>query len=230
MSILAWDQAGQKLYENGVDHGVLFPQNADGTYASGVAWNGLTAVNQSPSGGDANPLYADNIKYLDLRSAEDFGATVEAYTYPDEFAACDGSAEIAPGVTAGQQARKAFGFSYRTLIGNDTEGDSHGYKIHIIYNATVSPSDKGYGTVNDSPDAINFSWEMTTTPIAVTGFKPTAHIEIDSTKVDATKLNTLKDKLYGTENTEPTLPLPDELVTIFSTSGTTGTTGTSGTT
>lgn len=222
MSKLVWDQAGQKLYENGVDHGVLFPQNADGTYQNGVAWNGLTAVNQSPSGGDANPLYADNIKYLDLRSAEDFGATVEAYTYPEEFAACDGSAEIAPGVMAGQQARKAFGFSYRTLIGNDTEGDSHGYKIHIIYNATVSPSEKSYGTVNDSPDAINFSWEMTTTPIAVTGFKPTSHIEIDSTKVDSTKLAALEDLLYGTENAEPTLPLPNQLVTMFSSSGATG--------
>lgn len=224
MSILVWDQAGQKLYENGVDRGVLFVQSANGTYQSGVAWNGLTAVNQSPSGGDANPLYADNIKYLDLRSAEDFGATVEAYTYPDEFAVCDGSAEIAPGVMAGQQARRSFGFSYRTLIGNDTEGDAHGYKIHIIYNATVSPSEKSYGTVNDSPDAINFSWELTTTPIAVTGFKPTAHIEIDSTKVDSTKLTTLENLLYGTENAEPTLPLPDRLVEIFSTSGTTGAT------
>lgn len=226
MSRLVWDQAGQKLYENGVDRGVLFPQNANGTYSAGVAWNGLTAVNQSPSGGDANPLYADNIKYLDLRSAEDFGATVEAYTYPDEFAACDGSAEIAPGVMAGQQSRKAFGFSYRTLIGNDTEGDSHGYKIHIIYNATVSPSEKSYGTVNDSPDAINFSWEMTTTPIAVTGFKPTSHIEIDSTKVDSTKLTTLENMLYGAENVDPALPLPDQLVTMFSSSSTTGTTGT----
>ena len=222
MSKLAWDQAGQKLYENGVDRGVLFPQNANGSYATGVAWNGLTAVNQSPSGGDANPLYADNIKYLDLRSAEDFGATVEAYTYPEEFAQCDGSAEIAPGVMAGQQSRKAFGFSYRTLIGNDTEGDAHGYKIHIIYNATVSPSEKSYGTVNDSPDAINFSWEMTTTPISVTGFKPTSHIEIDSTKVDATKLTALENMLYGTENTEPALPLPDTLVTMFSSSGATG--------
>ena len=226
MSRLVWDQAGQKLYENGVDRGVLFPQNANGTYSAGVAWNGLTAVNQSPSGGDANPLYADNIKYLDLRSAEDFGATVEAYTYPDEFAACDGSAEIAPGVMAGQQSRKAFGFSYRTLIGNDTEGDSHGYKIHIIYNATVSPSEKSYGTVNDSPDAINFSWEMTTTPIAVTGFKPTSHIEIDSTKVDSTKLTALENMLYGAENVDPALPLPNQLVTMFSSSSTTGTTGT----
>lgn len=221
MSRLVWDQAGQKLYENGVDRGVLFPQNANGTYATGVAWNGLTAVNQSPSGGDANPLYADNIKYLDLRSAEDFGATVEAYTYPDEFAECDGSREIAPGVMAGQQSRKAFGFSYRTLIGNDTEGDAHGYKIHIIYNATVSPSEKSYGTVNDSPDAINFSWEMTTTPISVTGFKPTSHIEIDSTKVDSAKLTTLENTLYGTTEQSPRLPLPDELVTMFATSGTT---------
>lgn len=217
MSVLKWDQAGEKLYETGVDHMVLFPQAAAGTYENGVAWNGITAVNQNASGGDTNDLYADNIKYLSLRSAEDYGATIEAYTYPDEFAACDGSAEIAPGVMAGQQARKAFGYSYRTLIGNDTQGDSHGYKLHVVYNATVSPSEKSYGTVNDSPDAINFSWEVSTTPVPVTGFKPTAHIEIDSTKADSAKLKALEDKLYGTENSESTLPMPDELISMFAT-------------
>lgn len=215
MSKLVWDQAGQKLYETGVDHMVLFPQAANGSYEQGVAWNGITAVNQSASGGDTNDLYADNIKYLSLRAAENYGATIEAYTYPEEFAECDGSKEIAPGVYTGQQARKAFGYSYRTLIGNDTEGDAHGYKLHIVYNATVSPSEKSYGTVNDSPDAINFSWEVSTTPIPVTGYKPTAHIEIDSTKADATKLQTLKDKLYGTENSEPQLPLPDAVISMM---------------
>lgn len=215
MAKLVWDQAGQKLYETGVDQMVLYPQAADGSYEQGVAWNGVTAVNQSASGGDTNDLYADNIKYLSLRAAENYGATIEAYTYPEEFAECDGSKEIAPGVYTGQQARKAFGYCYRTLIGNDTEGDAHGYKLHIVYNATVSPSEKSYGTVNDSPDAINFSWEVSTTPVAVTGYKPTAHIEIDSTKADATKLNTLKDKLYGTENSEPQLLLPDAIITMM---------------
>lgn len=212
MSKLVWDQAGQKLYETGVDHMVLYPQAANGSYEQGVAWNGITAVNQSASGGDTNDLYADNIKYLSLRAAENYGATIEAYTYPEEFAECDGSKEIAPGVYTGQQARKAFGYSYRTLIGNDTEGDAHGYKLHIVYNATVSPSEKSYGTVNDSPDAINFSWEVSTTPIPVTGYKPTAHIEIDSTKADADKLKALEGKLYGTENSEPQLPLPDAII------------------
>lgn len=215
MAKLVWDQAGQKLYETGVDHMVLYPQAANGSYEQGVAWNGITAVNQSASGGDTNDLYADNIKYLSLRAAENYGATIEAYTYPEEFAECDGSKEIAPGVYTGQQARKSFGYSYQTLIGNDTEGDAHGYKLHIVYNATVSPSEKSYGTVNDSPDAINFSWEVSTTPIAVTGYKPTAHIEIDSTKADATKLQTLKDKLYGTENSEPELLLPDAIITMM---------------
>lgn len=215
MSKLVWDQAGQKLYETGVDNMVLYPQAANGSYEPGVAWNGITAVNQSASGGDTNDLYADNIKYLSLRAAENYGATIEAYTYPEEFAECDGSKEIAPGVYTGQQARKAFGYSYRTLIGNDTEGDAHGYKLHIVYNATVSPSEKSYGTVNDSPDAINFSWEVSTTPIPVTGYKPTAHIEIDSTKADATKLQALKDKLYGTENSEPELLLPDAIIALL---------------
>lgn len=226
MSRIVWDAAGEKLYETGVDRGVLYPQKADGTYDNGVGWNGLTAVNQSPSGGDTNDLYADNIKYLSLRAAEDYGATIEAYTYPDEFMECDGSKEIAPGVYAGQQSRKPFGFSYRTLIGNDTEGDAHGYKLHLVYNATVSPSEKSYGTVNDSPDAINFSWEVSTTPVPVgTGYKPTAHIEIDSTKADATKLTALENLLYGAENTEPTLPNPATVISMMSSSGTTGETG-----
>lgn len=215
MAKLVWDQAGQKLYETGVDHMVLYPQAANGSYEQGVAWNGITAVNQSASGGDTNDLYADNIKYLSLRAAENYGATIEAYTYPEEFAECDGSKEIAPGVYTGQQARKAFGYSYRTLIGNDTEGDAHGYKLHVVYNATVSPSEKSYGTVNDSPDAINFSWEVSTTPIAVTGYKPTAHLEVDSTKADATKLAALEDKLYGTENSEPELLLPDAIIAMM---------------
>lgn len=226
MSRIIWDQAGEKLYETGVDRGVLFPQNANGTYANGVGWNGLTAVNQSPSGGDTNDLYADNIKYLSLRAAEDYGATIEAFTYPDEFMECDGSKEIAPGVYAGQQARKPFGFSYRTLIGNDTEGEAHGYKLHIVYNATVSPSEKSYGTVNDSPDAINFSWEVSTTPVALPApFKPTAHIEIDSTKADGDKLTALENLLYGTENAEPTLPNPATVISMMGTTGTTGETG-----
>lgn len=215
MSVLKWDQAGEKLYETGVDRMVLFPQASSGSYETGVAWNGVTAVNQSASGGDTNDLYADNIKYLSLRAAENYGATIEAYTYPDEFAECDGSAEAAPGVFIGQQARKSFGYSYRTLIGNDTDGDGHGYKIHLVYNATVSPSEKSYGTVNDSPDAINFSWEVSTTPVQVTGYKPIAHLEIDSTKVDSTKLTTFEGLIYGTNDDNPTLPAPDEVITLF---------------
>lgn len=216
MAALTWDQAGEKLYETGVDHMVLFPQTSSGAYENGVAWNGVTAVNQSASGGDTNDLYADNIKYLSLRAAENYGATIEAYTYPDEFAECDGSAEAAPGVFIGQQARKSFGYSYRTLIGNDTDGDGHGYKIHLVYNATVSPSEKSYGTVNDSPDAINFSWEVSTTPVAVSGYKPIAHLEIDSTKVSEAKLTTFKEILYGGANSESTLPTPDEVISHFS--------------
>ena len=221
MAKLVWDQAGQKFYETGVDHMVLFPQASDGTYEDGVAWNGITAVNQSASGGDTNDLYADNIKYLSLRAAEDYGATIEAYTYPDEFAACDGSLEIAPGVYAGQQSRRAFGYSYRTRIGNDTDGDTHGYKLHLVYNATVSPSEKSYGTVNDSPDAINFSWEVSTTPVAVgDNYKPAAHIEIDSTKADSTKLTELEDLLYGTTDDPATLPSPARVIQMMATTTT----------
>lgn len=215
MSKLVWDQTGERTYETGVKQGVLYPQASGGTYPKGVAWNGLTAVTESPSGAESNPLYADDIKYLNLLSAEEFGATVEAYTYPEEFAQCDGSAELAPGVTIGQQPRKAFGMSYRTTLGNDTEGNDYGYKLHIIYGAMAAPSEKGYATINDSPEAITFSWELTTTPVSVAGFKPTATVTIDSTKTDAAKLKELEDILYGTEDAEARLPLPDEIATII---------------
>ena len=215
MSKLIWDQTGERFYETGVNQGVLYPQGANGTYPKGVAWNGLTAVTESPSGAEATPLYADNIKYLNLISAEEFGATIEAYTYPDEFAQCDGSAEIAKGVMIGQQSRKTFGLSYKTTLGNDVEGNDHGYKLHIIYGALAAPSEKGYATINDSPEAITFSWEVTTTPVSVTGFKPTASIVIDSTKVNAPKLAALEDILYGTDEKEARLPLPDEVVTLM---------------
>ena len=223
MSKLVWDQTGERYYETGVKMGVLYPQSASGTYPKGVAWNGLTAVTESPSGAEATPLYADDIKYLNLYSAEEFGATIEAYTYPDEFAECDGSAEIATGVTIGQQNRKAFGLCYRTTIGNDTDGNDHGYKLHIIYGAMASPSEKAYATINDSPEAITFSWEITTTPVSVSGFKPTASVTIDSTKVDGTKLKQLEAILYGDNGSssagEARLPLPDEIVTLIGTAG-----------
>lgn len=216
MSKLEWDKKTERLYETGVKQGVLYVQKADGTYDNGVAWNGLTAVTENPSGAESNPLYADDIKYIDLRSAEEFGATIEAYTYPDEFAACDGSATVTAGVTIGQQVRKPFGLCYRTTLGNDSEFNDHGYKLHIIYNATASPSEKGYQTINDNPEAITFSWEITTTPVAVTGYKPTASITIDSTKVDATKLETLEGMLYGTAQAEPTLPAPNIVISTLS--------------
>lgn len=215
MSKLVWDQTGERLYETGVDRGVLYPQDATGAYPKGVAWNGLSSVSESPSGAESSPIYADNIKYLDLMSAEEFGATVEAYMYPDEFAECDGSKEIAPGVFAGQQNRVPFGLSYRTLIGNDTKNNDYGYKLHLIYGAKASPSEKSYQTVNDSPEAMTLSWEITTTPVAVEGFKPTAQLTIDSTKVDAAKLATLEAILYGDETNEARLPLPNEVATIF---------------
>lgn len=217
MSKLVWDQTGERTYETGVKQGVLYPQAAGGTYPKGVAWNGLTAVTESPSGAEATALYADDIKYLNLMSAEEFGATVEAYTYPDEFAECDGSAEIATGVMIGQQKRKAFGMCYRTSLGNDVDGNDHGYKLHIIYGAMAAPSEKAYATINDSPEAITFSWELTTTPVSVTGFRPTASITIDSTKVDAKKLQALEAVLYGSEDSEARLPLPDEIVTLVGT-------------
>ena len=215
MSKLVWDQTGERFYETGVKQGVLYPQETGGTYPKGVAWNGLTAVTESPSGAEATPIYADDIKYLNLVSAEEFGATIEAYTYPDEFAQCDGSAEIAVGVMIGQQSRKTFGLSYKTTLGNDTEGNDFGYKLHIIYGALAAPSEKGYATINDSPEAITFSWEVSTTPASVSGFKPTASITIDSTKVDAAKLEALEAILYGGTDNEARLPLPDEIVTVM---------------
>lgn len=215
MSKLTWDQTGERLYETGVSKGVLYPQTTGGAYGAGVAWNGLTAVTESPSGAEATPLYADDIKYLNLMSAEEFGATIEAYTYPDEFAQCDGSASIAAGVTIGQQARKAFGLCYRTVLGNDVDSNDHGYKIHIIYGALAAPSEKAYTSINDSPEAITFSWEVTTTPVTVTGFKPTACVTIDSTKVDKSKLEALEAMLYGSDDAEPSLPLPDAIAELM---------------
>lgn len=214
MSALVWDQSSERLYETGVDRGVLYPVT-NNAYGTGVAWNGLTAVNESPSGAEPSDIYADNIKYLTLRSAETFGATIEAYTYPDEFAECDGSAEVATGVTIGQQTRKSFGLCYRTLVGNDTDGQDHGYKLHLIYGCTASPSEKSYQTVNDSPEAITFSWEVSTTPVNVEGHKPTAQLIVDSTKVDAAKLATLEAQLYGGAESDPKLPTPAEVIAIF---------------
>lgn len=212
---LVWDATGDRLYETGVRKGVLYPQSANGTYPKGVAWNGLTAVTESPSGAEANAIYADDMKYLNLYSAEEFGATIEAYTYPDEFAECDGSAELAKGVVIGQQKRTAFGLCYRTVLGNDVQNDAYGYKLHIIYGAMASPSEKAYNTVNDSPEAITFSWEITTTPVNVPNMKPTASLTIDSTKADPTKLAALEAVLYGSETVEPRLPLPDEIKTMM---------------
>lgn len=214
MPKITWDDAGKRYYETGVKNGVLYPQ-VSGAYPKGVAWNGLTAVTESPSGAEATPLYADDIKYLNLYSAEEFGATIEAYTYPDEFAECDGSASLATGVYAGQQARKAFGLSYKTTLGNDTEGADHGYKLHLIYGAMASPSEKAYATINDSPEAITFSWEVTTTPVNVTGLKPTASITIDSTKANPEKLAALEKILYGDAEVEARLPLPNEIATLM---------------
>ena len=210
-----WDKDGQRLYETGVDRGVCYPMNDQGVYTPGVAWNGLSAVNEKPSGAEASAVYADNIKYLNLMSAEEFGASIEAYTYPDEFAKCDGSAEIATGVYIGQQPRKKFGLSYRTVLGNDVKSNEYGYKLHLVYGCMAQPSEKGYSTINDSPDAITFSWELTTTPVSVTGFKPTAIITIDSTKTTKAKLEALEAILYGGENTDARLPLPNEVMTLM---------------
>ena len=215
MSKLVWDKTGDRTYETGVRNGVLYPQSTGGTYPKGVAWNGPTAVTESPSGAEATALYADDIKYLNLYSTEEFGATIEAYTYPDEFAECDGSASIATGVTIGQQKRKAFGLCYRTVLGNDVDGEDYGYKIHIIYGAMAAPSEKAYNTINDSPEAITFSWEISTTPVSVSGFKPTASVTIDSTKVESAKLKSLEDILYGTETEEARLPLPNEIAELI---------------
>lgn len=223
MSRLKWDQTGERFYETGVKNGVLYIPTG-GAYTKGVAWNGLTAVTESPSGAEATPLYADDIKYLNLMSTEEFGATIEAYTYPDEFAECDGSAELAKGVYIGQQPRKTFGLCYKTTLGNDEDGNSHGYKLHLIYGAKAAPTEKAYSTINDSPEAITFSWEITTTPVEVKDAKPTALITIDSTKVDSTKLAALEKILYGKDATtgqtpsdavDPRLPLPDEIATLM---------------
>jgi len=216
MSKLIWDNIGERLYETGVQNGVLYPRDTEnGTYPKGVVWNGLTSVNESPSGAEATPIWADNIKYLNLMSVEEFAATVEAYTYPDEFAECDGSKEIMPGVFIGQQNRKGFGLSYKTLLGNDVAGTDYGYKIHIIYNGLAAPSDKSYSTVNDSPEAITLSWEISTTPVPVPGLKPTASLTIDSTKFDKAKIAELEEILYGSEEKEARLPLPDEILELF---------------
>lgn len=216
MSKLVWDQTGERLYETGVKQGVLYPQATDGKYPKGVAWNGLTTVTESPSGAEATPLYADDIKYLNLISTEELGGTIEAYTYPDEFAECDGSAAIATGVYIGQQPRKTFGLSYRTTLGNDVDSNAYGYKLHLVYGALASPSEKAYATINDSPEAITFSWEFSTTPVNVDGFKPTANIVIDSTKVKAENLANLEKILYGDTDVEARLPLPDEVAQIMS--------------
>ncbi len=214
MSKIVWDAIGERRYETGVDHGVLY-KYANNAFGNGVAWNGLTAVNESPSGAEPSPLYADNIKYLNLMSAEEYAATVEAYTYPDEFEECDGSAVIADGVYIGQQPRKLFGLCYRTLIGNDVLGTEKGYKLHLIYNCLASPSERSHATVNDSPEATTLSWSLSTTPVAVNGFKPTACVTVDSTKTPEGKLADLEAILYGDENTEPRLPFPDEVARII---------------
>lgn len=215
MSKIVWDAIGEHTFETGVRNGVLYLKNDEGAYNTGVAWNGLTSVSESPEGAEATDLYADDIKYLTLMSAENFKATIEAYTYPVEFEECDGSASIAKGVVIGQQSRKPFGLCYRTAIGNDTDGNEHGYKLHIVYGCQASPSEKQYSTINDSPEAITFSWEVNTTPVNVNGKKPTATLIIDSTKADKAKLTALEAILYGSESTEPRLPLPDEIATLM---------------
>ena len=219
MSKIVWDNVGERLYETGVRNGVLYVQDSSGTYPKGVAWNGLTAVTESPSGAEASPMYADDIKYLNLISAEEFGASIEAYMYPDEFKECNGEATLVKGVTIGQQKRKIFGFCYRTVVGNDVDGEDFGYKIHLIYGATAAPSEKAYATINDSPEAIIFSWEVTTTPVKVEGYKPTASLTIDSTQVTPEQLAAIEAILYGTEDAEARLPLPSEILTIIQPAG-----------
>lgn len=212
---LTWDDVGKRLYETGVKQGVFYPQDDNGTYPKGIAWNGLTAVTESPEGAEPTPLHADDIKYLNLLSTEEFKATVEAYTYPDEFAECDGSGSLVEGVTIGQQDRKPFGLSYRTSLGNDVKGNEYGYKLHIVYGCLAAPSEKAYATVNDSPEAITFSWEVSTTPVNVTGFKPTASLTLNSVKLGATKMKAIEDVLYGSSTAEARLPLPDEIKSII---------------
>ena len=215
MPALVWDQVGERLYETGVDHGVLYIPDATGKYATGVAWNGLTSVSETPSGAESTAQYADNIKYLNLISAEEFGATIEAFTYPDEFAEFDGLGVHAPGVVIGQQPRKIFGLSYRTRLGNDLEGEEHGYKLHLVYGCIASPSEKAYNTINDSPEAITFSWEITTTSAPVTGYKPTSLIVVDSTVVDPAELTALETELYGDATGSANLPAPDDVLELF---------------
>lgn len=214
MTRLTWDQVGERLYETGVDRGVLFLHDANGNYNEGHAWNGLTTVTESPSGAESNPQYADNLKYLNLLSAEEFGATIEAFTYPDAFAQCDGTALVS-GVAIGQQNRRPFGLAYRSRLGNDVDGTDHGYKLHLVYGALAAPSEKAYATINDSPEAISFSWDVSTTPVEVTDHKPTALLVIDSTKVTGAALAQLEDIIYGTAGVDPRLPLPDEVLAIF---------------
>lgn len=214
MAKLEWDKTGERLYETGIDHGVLYPY-ASGAPGTGVAWNGLTSVTESPSGAESNPQYADNIKYLNLRSAEEFGGTIEAFTYPEAWAECDGSKSPSKGVYFGQQIRKMFGLSYRTKLGNDTDGDDYGYILHLVYGATASPSERQYQTINDNPEPVTFSWEFDAQAVAVEGYKPVAHIEINSKLVDAQKLAAFEKKLYGDTDTEPSLPLPAEVLTLF---------------
>ena len=216
MAKLLWDETGKRIYETGVDHCVLYTEDQSGAlYKKATPWSGITSVSENPSGADAEALFADNMKYLNLMAAEDFGATIEAYTYPDEFAICDGTAEIETGIFIGQQTRKTFGLAYRTLLGNDVKNTEYGYKLHLIYGATASPSEKSYNTVNDSPEAITFSWEITTTAVTVTGHKPTACLTIDSTKVAAAALKKIEDALFGTETNEAYLPTPDEIVALI---------------
>lgn len=220
MSVITWDNVGEKLWETGVDHGVVYTPTAHGIYGGGVAWNGLVSVTEKPTGAEPNDQYADNIKYLTIYSAEDFEATIEAFTYPDEFAECDGSKFVAEGVSISQQARKPFGFAYRTILGNDTKGQDLGYKLHMVYGCMVTPSEKGYETMNDSPEAIAFGWDLTTIPVPVPNMKPTAHICIDTTRADPTKLVELEKILYGSEDAEPRLPTPEEIINLFATDGT----------
>lgn len=215
MTALVWDKVGSRFYETGVDRGVLYIPDSAGAYNSGFAWNGLTTVTEKPSGADANPQYADNIKYLNLVAAEQFGATIEAFTYPNEFAQCDGTAEPAPGVSVGQQTRKTFGLAFRTRLGNDIDGSDYGYKIHLIYGALAAPTEKAYATINDSPEALSFSWDVSTTPVDVPGLKPTSQLVIDSTKVDAAKLSQLEATLYGTAGVDPRLPSPGDVIALF---------------
>ena len=219
MTKIAWDKTGQRMFETGVDHGVLYPYDGDGgAPGAGVPWNGLTTVTESPDGAEASPQYADNIKYLNLISAEEFGATIECFAYPPEFSACNGEAEVAPGVKIGQQTRKKFGFSYRTKIGNDQNGQDHGYKLHFIWGATASPSERAFATVNDSPEPISFSFDISTEMQEVSGYSPTATMTIDSTKTDKMKLKALEDMIYGTADGEPKLPTPDEVVALIGSS------------